>query len=205
MAVKSPFRIAITPENILADEPAMISEILDSGWDMVHLRHPGASLRDMRNLIEAIPQRHHGRLRLHGHFELLNSFKLGGIHLNRRCPHVPDNYNGPHSRSCHTIDEVRDSAGCDYVTLSPIFDSISKEGYKASFTEKELEGIDKTATSDVNMKVIALGGITPERVPQVMNLGFSGFAVLGALMTADSMDCFRQRLNAFNEVNTYNP
>lgn len=195
---KEILRIAITPEEIFRDEPAYICEILSRGWDKVHLRHPGASLRDMRNLIEAIPQRFHSRLRLHGHFELLNSFRLGGIQLNGRCPRKPDNYTGPYSRTCHSLREVAESGECDYVTLSPIFDSISKAGYKAAFTKEELKEIDKNRPLFVNTKVVALGGINPDTAKEAVSLGFDGYAVLGALMTAPDIEELRRRIDLFN-------
>lgn len=202
MADKQLKRIAITTEEILPDEAERIVDVLDSGWDMVHLRHPAASLREMRRLIEAIPQNYHRRLRIHGHFDLTSEFNLGGLHLNRRCPSLPANYRGPFSCSCHSIEEVKRAAACDYVTLSPIFDSISKQGYRAAFSEKELAEIDKTEGSGVITDVIALGGITPERLHEVKRLGFDGFATLGALMGADSPESFRAKLNKFN--NEYN-
>ena len=125
-------KIAITPEEISYDEARRVMTILDNGWDMVHLRHPGATIRDVRHIIERIPQRLHRKLRLHGHFSLVNEFNLGGLHLNSRCPNPPANYSGPLSRSCHTPDEVATSANTgryDYVTLCPVFDSLSKAGY----------------------------------------------------------------------------
>lgn len=202
MADNHYMRIAITPELIFDSESAFIQEILSHGWDMVHLRHPSASLRDMQNLIESIPQKYHHRLRLHGHFELLNRFKLGGIHLNRRCPAAPENYSGPHSRSCHTIEELSAASEplCDYVTLSPIFDSVSKTGYKAAFSEKELREIDKITDSGVNKKVIALGGVKSDNFKSLAPYGFAGFAVLGALMNATSTDDLRLRLSLFDNA-----
>ena len=63
------------------------------------------------------------------------------------------------------------------MSLSPIFDSISKVGYKSAFTEEELrkahhEGI-------INERVMALGGVTFERIPNVLDLGFGGGMILG--------------------------
>ncbi|MDE6491253.1 MAG: thiamine phosphate synthase, partial [Muribaculaceae bacterium] len=149
-------RIAITPEVEHPQEAAMVSAILDAGWDYVHLRHPGAGLRDIKRLIEAVPQKHHRKLRLHGHFELLNEFNLGGVHLNRRCRSLPAGYTGPFSRSCHSIDEIVRCTDEDYVTLSPIFDSVSKHGYRAAFSDMELMSVP------TGRRVVALGGITPE-------------------------------------------
>lgn len=172
-----PIRIFITPEDIEPDEPRRIADVLDAGWDYVHLRHPAASLRDMRTLIEAVPQRYHGRLRLHGHFSLAAEFNLGGLHLNRRCPAPPDFYTGPLSRSCHSIEEATAADGCDYVTLSPIFDSISKPGYHAAFADADLRRLNHISRP----LVIALGGITPQRIALLQDYNFAGYAVKGAI------------------------
>lgn len=170
-------KIFITPEEITPEESGLIIRLLDNEWDYVHLRHPLASLRDMRNLIESLPQRYHSHLRLHGHFSLAAEFNLGGLHLNHRCPVAPEFYTGSHSRSCHTLDEVAASTDCDYVTLSPIFDSISKTGYRAAFTDTDLQRLNELQSP----LVIALGGITPERISSLGNYNFAGYAVKGAI------------------------
>jgi thiamine-phosphate pyrophosphorylase len=158
----------------------------------VHLRHPDGSLRDMRNLIETIPQRLYRRLKLHGHFDLLNDFNLGGVHLNRRCPTAPASFRGEVSRSCHSLDEViRYAPECNYVTLSPIFPSISKPGYVGSFTDDELKALPCD-------KVIALGGITPDNVAALERYPFAGFAVLGYLWSAVDLNDMRCRLGEFS-------
>ncbi|WP_278745692.1 thiamine phosphate synthase [Muribaculum intestinale] len=184
-------RIAITPPDIRPEEAEAIAAILDAGWDFVHLRHPGASLRDMRNLIESIGPHNHRRLKLHGHFDLLCDFNLGGIHLNRRCPEAPSYFSGNISRSCHSIAEAKECARkYDYITLSPIFTSISKPGYHGAFTAEELSTIPPN-------KVVALGGITPERVADIRSLPFAGYAVLGYLWEGDDM---AERLDAFASI-----
>jgi len=170
-------RIAITPEVETDSESRVITRLLDTdGFDIVHLRHPGASLRDIKRIIEDIPQRLHSRLRLHGHFELTYEFNLGGIHLNRRCPEPPAHYSGAMSRSCHSIEELYRYPECDYLTLSPIFDSISKPGYRAAFTPEQLRSIPPG-------RVIALGGITPERVAALADYPFAGYAMLGHIFS----------------------
>ncbi|MCM1293661.1 MAG: thiamine phosphate synthase [Bacteroides sp.] len=170
-------RICITPEHVQPDEVDLIERLLDDGWDVIHLRHPGISEPDMRRLIESIPSRWHGHLRLHDHFGLVGDYQLGGLHLNGRNPELPAGYNGAMSRSCHTIAEVEEATGFDYVTISPVFDSISKQGYRAAFSHKDLKALNETAATDV----IALGGVTPDRIDIVEQLGFSGYAVLGAI------------------------
>lgn len=183
-------RIAITPEEISPIEHRMIATILDAGWDGVHLRHPDASIVDMRRLITDIPQKYYRKLRLHGHFELLNEFNLGGIHLNRRCPDAPRLYNGARSRSCHSLEELTLYPDCDYLTLSPIFDSISKQGYRKAFSDEELTMIPPG-------RIIALGGITPKQIAGLKRYPFAGYAVLGFLFGAKSIQELQERLYLF--------
>lgn len=183
-------KIAITPPELTDErkEAEMIRAIIDDGsWDKVHLRHPQASRREMSRLIEAVPHEMHRRLVVHGHFDLINDFNLGGLHLNRRCPQPPALYNGSLSRSCHTINEVLTATDLAYVTLSPIFDSISKSGYNAAFTDGQLSQL-----ADTTVPVIALGGVTPERIDHLRRHNFSGFAMLGSLpWTAEIGDMIR--------------
>ncbi|MDE6457549.1 MAG: thiamine phosphate synthase [Muribaculum sp.] len=185
-------KIAITPTELFQDEALWIKTILEAGWDYVHLRHPGATLRDVKAVIERIPPKLHSKLRLHGHFELLNEFNLGGIHLNSRCPEAPAMYRGAISRTCHTIEEIETySARHDYLTLSPIFPSISKPGYSGTFTESLLSTLPEG-------KVIALGGVTPRRLDAIAGLPFKGYAVLGYLFSSQSLDELKSRLKQFS-------
>lgn len=175
--IKSWISIAITPHDIRTDEAAEITRLLDSRFTFVHMRHPDATLRDMRNLIESIPQKYHKRLKLHGHFELIYSFNIGGLHLNKHCPMPPQGFKGALSTSCHTADEVSSAQEFDYITFSPIFPSISKPGYGPTLTESQISGIVKSA----KCPVIALGGVMDSNIDIVRRLGFSGYAMLGAI------------------------
>lgn len=179
-AERFPIRIAITPPDVFIGEGGRIAAMLRSGrFTDVHLRHPQATRREMLKLIEEVPQAYHRRLHLHGHFDLVWEFNLGGIQLNGRCPEPPAGYVGPLSLSCHTIDEVTAAAhdgGYEYVTLSPVFDSVSKPGYRSAFQESDLEPLRR-----LPLPVVALGGITPERLQRLSKLAFSGYAMLGAV------------------------
>ena len=64
-----------------------------------------------------------------------------------------------------------------YLSLSPIFDSISKQGYHSAFTAEDIakayeEGI-------IDHRVMALGGITFDKLQLVKQMGFGGAMILG--------------------------
>lgn len=84
--------------------------------------------------------------------------------------------------SAHGPDEVdaAASAGADYATLSPIYPTASKPGYGPALG---LAAIRRAAAS--GLPVIALGGITPERVPDCLAAGAAACAVMGGLMHGD--------------------
>ena len=87
--------------------------------------------------------------------------------------------------SCHTLEEVsRNKLKSDYVFLSPIFDSISKQGYHAAFTEETLRQAHHAGIID--KQVIALGGITPTNARKALSLGFGGVAVLGDIWQSEN-------------------
>lgn len=170
--------IIITSPEFLSGEATFISKLFSQGLDLLHLRKPEASLEAYKQLLLQIPEQWHSRIVLHDHFELAEEYKLHGIHLNRRCSVVPNAYHGSISCSCHTIEEVitqKDSK--DYVFLSPIFDSISKVGYHAAFSQTLLK--QAAVENVIDEKVIALGGITANNILLVKEWHFGGVALLG--------------------------
>lgn len=167
-------KIAITLPHDIENEAKRITALLNDSYDYVHIRKPDASLRTVRNLIEDIPYSLRCRLKLHGHFELLNEMSLGGAHLNSRNPKAPLSARLL-SKSCHTLDEIAEAARLDYeyLFLSPIFDSISKINYKSKFD------IEKIYSEIRDKKVVALGGVDPSKFELLEEKGFFGAALLG--------------------------
>jgi len=162
--------MVITRPDFFEGEAAAIAAILCSGViDRVHIRKPGAAESEIRRLIEAVPAFLHSRLSLHDCHTLAADYGAG-VHLNARNPDIPTDFTGVVSRSCHSLEEAE--AYDDYRFLSPVFDSISKSGYRAAFNLEELKG-------KVDDSFIALGGVTPERLPMLAEIGFGGAAFLG--------------------------
>lgn len=192
-----PLRIMITAPQPHDDEAARITAALEAGWDYVHLRYPDLTLRQVKAIIEGVPQKYHCRLKLHGHFELVHEFNLGGLHLNRRCPAAPPQFAGALSASCHNIADIEAAAKSGrfrYVTLSPVFSSISKQGYNPSLTEA---GFAQALSAAGDMPVVALGGITPGNAAAVADAGFAGYAVLGYLDAAVDIVDLKRRSDEF--------
>ena len=171
--------IIITKPIFFDGEAERISGLLSQeNIGFLHIRKPGSAPENVEKLLVDIPRSMHDRLVLHDHFGLAIRYGLHGIHLNSRCPSPPDGWKGSVSRSCHTLEEVRMwKERCDYVSLSPVFDSVSKQGYRSAFTEEDIRrAVDDGVIDD---KVYALGGVTFARLAAVEAMGFGGAMILG--------------------------
>ena len=191
--------IVISAPDFLPGEAEAVTALLEAGAWRVHVRKPAAGSDSIARLLEHIPAALYSRISLHDHHELAARFGVGGVHLNSRNPSVPDGFGGMVSRSCHSIAELSQySSVCDYMFLSPIFDSISKSGYVSRFSLEEIRrrivaGSDvATARMDVMSsdgncrpvdweRVFALGGVCPDNIRLLEETGFGGAAVLGYL------------------------
>lgn len=86
--------------------------------------------------------------------------------------------------SVHSLAEARaaEAAGADWITFGPIYDTPSKRPYGPPQGLAALE----TITGAIAIPVVAIGGITPGRVREVMRAGATGVAVIAAILAADS-------------------
>lgn len=173
--------IAITQPFFFDGEAAAIDRLFAEGRiDLLHLRKPGYTADDCRRLLDSIGPQWLGLVTTHDHFGLCAEYGLHGCHLNHRNPAPPDGHRGSVSCSCHALDEVAmRKPRMDYLFLSPIFDSISKQGYRSAFDDATLRKAH--ADGIIDSKVVALGGITPDRMGLLAEYGFGGAAMLGAM------------------------
>lgn len=191
--------IVITPPSAVDNEALLITQLLDGGTFSVHLRKPGMAANDCAALIESIPEGYRRHIVVHDNFELCSRYHLQGVHLNSRNPLPPERHAGTLSCSCHSLDDVkRRKKEMDYVFLSPIFDSISKEGYSAAFSDRELS--DAATSGIIDQKVIALGGVTASRISQLRAWHFGGAAFLGDIWQRANSNLFYPYIQKLREL-----
>ena len=158
----------------------------------------------MEQLLNRLPPEYLKRIVTHEHFQLASFRNLKGIHLNGRNPTAPAGFTGHISRSCHSLEEVaKYKATCDYVFLSPIYDSISKEGYPSAYTTDSLQKARQAGIIDA--KVMALGGVTAAHFPEISSLGFGGAVLLGDIWKRTGTDFighFKELLHAASFILT---
>jgi len=87
--------------------------------------------------------------------------------------------------SATNFDEAVEAAreGADYIGLGPIFPTPSKEDAAPPIG---LEGLRKVA-GEINIPIVAIGGITIDNVAEVVDAGADGLAVISAVAATDDM------------------
>ena len=183
-------RIVITKESIedLKNEVQIIAELINRFKCRIHLRKKNCSLKDIEEYCKSLSEiTDMSYVTLHENAELVAKYKIGGYHAKAHELSTAYELLGSdviYSQSCHSMEEVDNvDKRVEYVFLSPIFDSISKEGYKANFQRERLkEWLNSRKTATITYtKVIALGGITSDNLSVISELGFYGAALLGTI------------------------
>ena len=171
--------IVITPEKNHPKEIELITFLFEGGLKILHIRKPNFSEDEFRTYLQQIPKKFYSKIVIHSHYKLAKEFSLKGIHLTekaRKLKRINTSYKII-STSFHAIEEVLKSRrNYKYVFLSPVFDSISKQGYKSNFNLKELKPF-----LEKRKNIIALGGIDIENIKSIKQTGFAGAAVLGSI------------------------
>lgn len=166
--------IVITSPLAVKDEATICNLLFDHGLEILHLRKPGCDMETYEAFIRKIRCCYRNRIVVHDHYRLVEKYRLRGIHLRSGQEDLYSDYTGWRvSISCHSVDEIRHlSFHPEYCFLGPVFDSISKPGYRSRFA-------DMPDLSGIPFPVIALGGVTQEKIVLCRESGFQGVAVLG--------------------------
>lgn len=184
----------ITAPESVPNEGPLINKLLIRSKCVLHMRKPEAPIELFSSLLDSIDRQHHHRIMIHSHHSLAKDYGVMGLHTpawmrqdasasctKHETAQLFDSPNLCSSTSLHSLDEINSNGWFrqDYVFLSPIFDSLSKKGYKsAGFDEGALSSAIYRARP---LRVVALGGVTGDRIEKVARMGFHGVAVIGAV------------------------
>ena len=85
--------------------------------------------------------------------------------------------------SVHSLEDAleAESQGADWVVFGPVYDTPSKRAYG------EPQGLERLGAVARKLKipVLAIGGITPDRVSEVIAVGARGVGVISGIMSAE--------------------
>lgn len=170
--------ILLSRPDFFVEEDKILTTLFEEGLDILHLRKPKSEPVFCERLLTLIPDEYHRRIVVQDHFYLKEEFNLLGIHLSHHNPTPPSDYNDMVSRTCYTLDEVRElKPQSKYVVLKNVFDSISEPQYVSRFTDEQLH--DAARQGIIDRHVMAQGGISLENLDEVKEYGFGGVVIRG--------------------------
>ena len=180
--------VVIAPENDIPNEIEILNQLFLEGLEYYHLRKPNKDYQAHCDYLNKINKQYHNKIVVHYHHELINDFNLKGIHFQeqKRIDNIDNpgryfkNLNLFGKTISSSFHEPKDLEDCyfefDYHLLSPVFSSISKEGYNGRGFD--VNAIDKT--------IIGMGGVTVDNLSAFDTLGYNGVGVLGGIWKSDT-------------------
>ncbi|MDP4268325.1 MAG: thiamine phosphate synthase [Bacteroidota bacterium] len=190
--------IVISPAEDVSDEINIVNNLFDNGLELFHIRKPQYTEYELIRYIEKISPEYLSKVSIHQHHQIVKGYDIRYLHYNETARKEGAtnyflNYEGQkitQSTSCHNWRDVTElQAFFEYCFFSPVYDSISKQGYMQKISKDF-----KISANETNVKVFALGGINSKNVTDVLDRGFYGVAVLGAIwsQTNDSLNVFKE-------------
>ncbi|WP_078381602.1 thiazole tautomerase TenI [Sutcliffiella halmapala] len=180
----------ITDGKKTKEELVVILSSIHPYVDMIHVREKQRTARELMKLIEALLDKGvpAGKLIINDRVDVAHTLGLRGVQLAyhsigvsqvRRC--FPTLLIG---KSVHSFEEVKQAEheGADYVLYGHVYSTSSKEGLQPKGLS---ELVGKIAS--LSIPVIAIGGITPEKVFELKSCGVSGVAIMSGIMDAENV------------------
>jgi thiamine-phosphate pyrophosphorylase len=196
--------VVITDHQETENEAEKITALFEEGLQILHFRKPDCGIENYERMLKSIPSKYYKRIVLHSHYKLIEKYNLRGIHLTGKYKELIDEKMQAElfrtvskrritiSTSMHSLEEVKNNKWkYNYIFLSPVFDSISKEGYRSKFDLKEIKSF--LSSYNASPKLMALGGVTETNVKTIREIGFAGLVLMGSIWkSGNSLETFKQ-------------
>jgi thiamine monophosphate synthase len=171
----------ITLPGLLPGEAEILEGMFEAGLEKLHVRKPGVGDGDKVELLERLAPRWASRLVLHGSAELARRYGIEQVHGSVELTNGKGRSGGglvagqpATSTSVHSWEEFEAlPAGLAYAFISPLFDSISKPGYRAN------TALLRLPEGKLPCMPVGLGGIGVDTIGEMINEKWKGAAVLG--------------------------
>jgi thiamine-phosphate diphosphorylase len=195
----------ITNRKLVADGNflSVIERAIAGGIDAIILREkdlPGDILLKIATEIKEIIAGRSVLFIVNNNLEVAKAIQADGYHTSfDDFMHQSSRFDGWNGVSVHNLDEAITAAqnGASYLLVSHIFATDCKKGLKPKGVE-----LIRNIKMNVNIPLIALGGINPGNSGQVWAAGADGIAVMSFIMQSHdpykSSELLKKRLNVSN-------
>jgi thiamine-phosphate pyrophosphorylase len=181
-----------------------IEEAILGGVSVVQIREKTADTLDFYNLalkVKEITTKYNVPLIINDRVDVALAIDADGVHVGQSdmpCD-ITRKLIGENKIlgvSAATVDEAKkaEKDGADYIGTGAVFPTATKDDAE-SVTKKELVNI----VNNINIPVVAIGGITIENADELKDTGIAGLSVVSAIMRADNPKKASEKLlNIFN-------
>ena len=185
---------------------------LEGGCRWVQLRMKDASIQDFLRIgkeVRRLCDSYQATFILDDHVELVREIGADGVHLGKKDMPVAEarkilGNDCIIGGTANTFDDVKRhyEASANYIGCGPFRFTTTKqglapvlglEGYRSIIAQMSAEGID--------LPMVAIGGITAEDIPAIMQTGVSGIALSGAVLRAADPVAEMKRLTEIVAIN----
>jgi thiamine-phosphate pyrophosphorylase len=185
---------------------SFLCETIRAGVDLIQIREKDLSTRELISLTEQAVSCASGsasRIVVNDRLDVALSVGAAGVHLGHHSMPtravraiVPQGF--LIGVSCHSLEDAvaAESEGADYILFGPVFETPSKLPYGPPLGLQKLQEV----TARVKAPVLALGGITLERVKPCLEAGARGIAGIRIFQDASSLPELITELRAHFEL-----
>lgn len=192
MARSIPRLYVVTDRQQTAGRPLeeVVAAAARGGAGMIQLREKDLTARELYDLgarLQHLLMPHGIPLLVNDRLDVALALDAAGVHLagHSLSPAQARRVLGPDKLigvSTHSLDDARQAMGegVDFIVFGPVFDTPSKRQYGAP------QGLQRLAevVAQTTCPVIAIGGIDPDNLSQVLHTGAHGVAMIRAVLAA---------------------
>jgi len=169
---------------------AVVAAAARGGAGMIQLREKDLTARELYDLgarLQSLLMPHGIPLLINDRLDVAQALDAAGVHLagHSLSPAQARRQLGPDKLlgvSTHSLEEARQAMreGVDFIVFGPVYDTPSKRQYGSP------QGLQRLAevVAHVTCPVIAIGGIDTDNLPQVLQTGAHGVAMIRAVLAA---------------------
>ncbi|PYZ92324.1 thiamine phosphate synthase [Salipaludibacillus keqinensis] len=193
--------------NVNRPLPNVLTEAISGGITLFQFREKGSGCltnkakRDMAEKLFQVCKDHQIGFIINDDVELAIAMNADGIHIGQKDAgaSITRKMIGENmilGVSVHTIEEAKQAVadGADYLGVGPIFQTNSKQDAEEVCGPERIMDMRK---SGINLPIVAIGGITVEKTPEIKRAGADGVSIISAIASAPSPS---YAANQFKEI-----
>lgn len=177
---------AVTNDSLPVDELIKQIKAIAPEVDFIHIRERSKTASELVDLVkrlflEGVPKE---KLIINDRVDVALLTNIHRVHLPghsfspkellQKFPHLHAGV------SVHSIEEAKaaEKNGAEYVMFGHVYDTTCKPGLQARGVQ-----LVKELTSSLSIPVVAIGGLTPDRIPELKHANVKGIAVMSGIFT----------------------